>query len=363
MIETCNRFPKNSAALHLRDVLVTSEALWRESIEIGPETKNFMLHRLVRGISRIVAKNQRIAMKQLALNCTIFLITATFAGSTAWCDEKNNSEYIRITRTENSKKTKSLDTAVVRYEGEPRIDKKKREQSVQVDLIAAVHLGDKRYYEDLNERFKQYDVVLYELVIPEGVEPNEELFARRKEQKEEDNLLSAIQNGLSDSLGLAHQLKVVDYTAKNFVHADMTAEEFFKRVAERGDLAGVFSRAMLHSASDEAVSQSGRVEGRLFGALFSKNKTLTMKRIFADEMVNQMDASMWIISGSEGSAIISDRNAIALKRLREQILDEKGKIAIFYGAAHLKEFAKSLQTDFRLKKTKTEWIEAWDLTK
>ena len=302
-------------------------------------------------------------MKRPTLKITSFLIIAAIFGSPARCAEKDHSDYVRITRAENGKRPKSLDTAVVRYEGEPRIDKKKREKAVQVDLIAAVHLGDKQYYEDLNERFTQYDVVLYELVIPEGVEPNEELFTKRKEQKGEENLLSAFQNGLSDSLGLAHQLKVVDYTAKNFVHADMTAEEFFKRVAERGDLAGVFSRAMIHSASDEAVSQSGRVEGRLFGALFSKNKTLTMKRIFAEEMVSQMDTSMWIISGSEGSAIITDRNAIALKRLREQILADQEKIAIFYGAAHLKEFAKSLQTDFRLKKSETEWITAWDLTK
>ncbi len=280
--------------------------------------------------------------------------------STAWGEENGNGDYIRITRAEGQKKPKSLDTAIVRYEGKPKIAKGR---SVQIDLIAAVHLGDKRYYEELNERFKKYDVVLYELVIPEGTELNEELFARRKEQKGSNNPLSAIQNGLSDLLGLEFQLEVVDYTPKNFVHADMTAEEFLKRVAQRGDVAGVFSRAMLHSLSQDSSQQSGRIEGRLFGSLFTKNKTLTLKRIFAEEMVNQMDTSMWIISGDEGSAIISDRNAIALKRLREQIVAGKEKIAIFYGAAHLKEFAQSIQNDFQMKKTKTEWIVAWDLTK
>ncbi len=280
--------------------------------------------------------------------------------ATARGEENGNGDYIRIARAEGQKKPTSLDTAIVRYEGKPKIA---NGRTVRIDLIAAVHLGDKRYYEELNERFKKYDVVLYELVIPEGTELNEELFARRKEQKGSENPLSAIQNGLSDLLGLEFQLEIVDYTPKNFVHADMTAEEFLRRVAQRGDVAGVVSRAMMHSFSQDSMQQSGRVEGRLFGSLFTKNKTLTLKRIFAEEMVNQMDTSMWIISGDEGSAIISDRNAIALKRLREQIAAGKEKIAIFYGAAHLKEFAQSIQNDFQMKKTKTEWIAAWDLTK
>ena len=72
---------------------------------------------------------------------------------------------------------------------------------------------------------------------------------------------------------------------------------------------------------------------------------------------------MWIIAGDEGSAIITDRNAIALKRLREQIDAGKKKIAIFYGAAHLKEFAQSLQKEFQMEKINTDWIVAWDLTK
>jgi len=291
-----------------------------------------------------------ITMTRLIHFAVLILI---LLNSTAFGEEANHSDFLRVAREEGVKRPKSLDTAVIRYEG----------NGIQVDLIAAVHVAEKQYYEALNERFKGYDVVLYELVIPEGTEPNEALFQQRQEQKGEGNLLSTFQVALSDTLGLTHQLKVVDYTAKNFVHADMTAEEFLKRVSQRGDVAGVFSRAMMHSLSEQAASQSGRVEGRLFASLFSKNKNLTLKRLFAEEMINQIDTSMWIISGDEGSAIITDRNAIALKRLREQIDAGKKKIAIFYGAAHLKEFAQSLQKEFQMEKTKTDWIVAWDLTK
>ena len=37
-----------------------------------------------------------------------------------------------------------------------------------VDLIGAVHVGEKSYYEALDKQFEDYDAVLYELVAPEG---------------------------------------------------------------------------------------------------------------------------------------------------------------------------------------------------
>jgi hypothetical protein len=37
-------------------------------------------------------------------------------------------------------------------------------QGVTVDLVGAIHVADRTYYEQLNERFKRYDAVLYEMV-------------------------------------------------------------------------------------------------------------------------------------------------------------------------------------------------------
>ena len=41
-------------------------------------------------------------------------------------------------------------------------------EKLTVDLVAAVHIGDQRYYEELNSRFQDYDALLYELVVREG---------------------------------------------------------------------------------------------------------------------------------------------------------------------------------------------------
>jgi hypothetical protein len=39
----------------------------------------------------------------------------------------------------------------------------------------------------------------------------------------------------------------------------------------------------------------------------------------------------------------------------------KKKIAIFYGAAHMPDFDKRLKEDFGMKRTTSEWINAWNL--
>ena len=56
-----------------------------------------------------------------------------------------------------------LETSITRYELKNADGK-----TVTVDLIGAVHVGEKEYYEALNKRFEQYDSMLYELVAPEG---------------------------------------------------------------------------------------------------------------------------------------------------------------------------------------------------
>src|SRR5262245_40385282 len=56
----------------------------------------------------------------------------------------------------------ALETAIVRYVPASG------EGSLSVDLIGAVHVADRDYYQKLNKQFQQYDVLLYELVAPEG---------------------------------------------------------------------------------------------------------------------------------------------------------------------------------------------------
>jgi len=287
----------------------------------------------------------------LVLGCLILFFPIAFAVAEDSVPAEKSSDFFRVVRLEGKRAPQSFDTAVVRF-----TDRKKK---VDVDLIAAVHIGDKEYYEELNELFKNYDSVLYELVAEKGTTIDKKTI----ETKKKKNVLSGFQSGMGEALDLDFQLEHVDYTAKNFVHADLSPDEFAKRVAERGDLLQMLYRVLVLGLSKgtEDAGNEMKTQGRMIGTLFSSNPSLSLKRLFAKEMVGQMDDSMWVIGG-DGSAIITDRNEAALKVLRKRIDKGDKKIAIFYGGAHLPEFSKSLKKDFRMTPIQTTWITAWDLT-
>ena len=67
--------------------------------------------------------------------------------------------FIRLQRDAKGQPV-ALQTAVVRYTS--------AHGNLVVDLIGAVHVGDRSYYQKLNQQMEQYDVLLYELVARSG---------------------------------------------------------------------------------------------------------------------------------------------------------------------------------------------------
>ena len=96
---------------------------------------------------------------------TSVVVLAIYAPILAQDEKKGNkdeqNEYVRLEREDGI--VTALQTAIVRF-----APKDGTQQSPTVDLVAAIHVADKSYYEKLNARFETYDVVLYELVAPEG---------------------------------------------------------------------------------------------------------------------------------------------------------------------------------------------------
>jgi hypothetical protein len=91
-----------------------------------------------------------------------------------------------------------------------------------------------------------------------------------------------------------------------------------------------------------------------------RNRSLALKRLMAEQF-QDMEGSLTAIEGPKGSALISDRNKVALGVLRKQIAAGKKKIAIFYGAAHMPDFDRQLRDQFGLVPVATRWLVAWDL--
>lgn len=279
----------------------------------------------------------------------LLLLSATGAGEAPRAGRL--SDFMRVVKKEGRRQPHAFETAIVKL-----VDEK---NEVEVDLIAAVHIGDKEYYEELNGIFKNYEAVLYELVAEEGTRIDREA----EKNRDKKNLLSGFQAGMGRALNLDFQLDHIDYTAANLVHADLSPEEFARRAAERGDLIQMLYRTIVLSTKKgkDGRDEESRMQGRLVGTLFASNPSLALKRFFSREMVDRMDDSAWIIDG-EGSAIITDRNEAALRVLRRELDAGKKKIAVFYGAAHLPDFVKNLEKKFKLKPKEISWVVAWDLT-
>ncbi|MDX1925488.1 MAG: hypothetical protein SFV81_03155 [Pirellulaceae bacterium] len=263
------------------------------------------------------------------------------------------AEFLRVTRTE-ANAPKTLDTSVTTYRSSSA-------SGVTVDLIGAVHIGERQYYEELNRRFDQYDVLLYELVAPENT------VIPRGGKRESTNPVAMLQDSAKNLLGLESQLELVDYTKAHFVRADMTPTQIADKMAERGETAFTVALSTLadvmrqqNLAAREAAKQPAAEVEEELGLFDLLGNPLKMKQIMAEQFVKtgSLDESL---GGSLNQMLVIDRNAEALRGLQKQIAAGKKKIGIFYGAAHMPDFEKHLIADFGLQKAEQAWIAAWDL--
>ena len=262
--------------------------------------------------------------------------------------ERDKTTFLRIQK--ENKTPVALQLANVRYVPEDGIP-----NDLHVDLISAVHVADKSYYEQLNSLFKTYDVVLYELVAPEGTRVGEDAASEGK------GLLSTLQQGMKSVLGLTFQLEEVDYSPKNFVHADISPEDFTKSMDEKGEsFFSMFLRMWLVGMQQQATNPDAMNDMDLIFAYFSPNREKQLKIVAAQQFMS-MDIVMDAVEGDEGSTIVTTRNLKALKVLRREIEKGHKTFAIFYGAAHMPEMEKVLIKEFKLKKSQVNWIDAWDL--
>ncbi len=215
-------------------------------------------------------------------------------------------KYIRISR-DDSDEPLALQTAIVRF-----VPADDASGGVQVDLVGAVHVGEKSYYEALNKQFEGYDVVLYELVAPEGTRVP-------KGGKPSGHPVAMLQNGLKGMLELEHQLELVDYTKENMVHADMSPDDFAKSMEERNEsFFGMFFRMMGQAMAQQSVQKNRTSDFDLLAALFDPDRAGSMKRIMAEQF-ESLDGVMGALEGPDGSTIITERNKVALEKLAEQI--------------------------------------------
>lgn len=226
--------------------------------------------------------------------------------------------------------------------------------SLSVDLISAIHIGDPSYYAELNERFRHYDALLFELVAAE----NSVTASRLAERK---GLLSKAQLGMTKMLGLSFQLDEVDYDQTNFVHADLSPAELRQSMEDRGESLYVyFWRIFFASLDQYARDPLGLKDWEMMSAMLTSGNDDSLKTMIAYEMTN-IEQVQDILGEDSNSAVIGARNQRAVDVLQREIKAGAKRIGVFYGVAHMPDLEERLLEELGLAYEKTTWVDAWEL--
>ncbi|MCR9247947.1 MAG: type II secretion system protein GspG [bacterium] len=254
------------------------------------------------------------------------------------------SDFVRFVKVDDGG---HLDTAITTY----------KKGDVEVVFYGAVHIADEACYQTLNDRFMAHDALLYELVAPPDYRPD-------KNREVGFNPLSLLQRGLKNSMNLSFQLDVVDYQPDNFVHADMTPQEFQASMAERGEslISIMFEMMMNGMKMQQEKLDSGEAAAApkfdLVKSFRSGEGRHTLRMMLASQL-EEMEA---LAAGAKegGSTLLEGRNEKCLQVLQEQIKKGKKKLGIYYGAAHLPHMEQRLVEDLGFEKVGHEWLVSWD---
>ena len=228
------------------------------------------------------------------------------------------------------------------------------DRSVRVDLVGAIHIGDQTYYSDLNERFKSYDALLYELIAPKDA-------VITRDDSEPKSIISSTQVTMKNLLSLSFQLDEIDYGAANFVHADLSPKELSQSMDERGESLYVyFWRLFYASVNQYGKDPLGLNDMQKLSAMMSSDSDNSMKVMLAYEMVD-LDTLRDILGNDADSAVIGARNQRAVDVLEETLQSGKKRVAIFYGVAHMPDMEDRIIDQLDLVYLDTTWVDAWRL--
>lgn len=275
--------------------------------------------------------------------CFAFLLWL-FVPTVAESASPGLSNYVRLQRGQIS----TLETAIVTLQGP---------KNQRLDLISAVHLAEPTYYQQLNSKFRGYQAVLYELILPEAMAGQP-----LPSKLEGGGALSGMQSTLARSLGLVTQLDQIDYSPANFVHADLSQEGLSRTMDGREEsILSYFQKAM---ASGKGPTNLGVSEAELASldlmAIMSGKPSSQDRKTLKTLLAHTLTSSDGLLSSLEDTALVAERNKAALRVLEREVRAGKKKLAIFYGAAHMPGIENQLKQQ-GWKRTQTTWLPAWRL--
>ena len=255
------------------------------------------------------------------------------------------------------------------------------ETGTHVALFGVVHVADEPYYADVEKRLGTYDVVLYEGVKPAELSAADWQAGFNRGKGE----VASLQSKLARWFGFQFQLEALDYTAPNFVHADMTEQEFLdggggvlvsrkapapekgaatekSKTAPDAESAGSPDYGMGDRSLTSAVSSTLQAVEKLGESVLSGPSVFRSmgRQMFAETMGTADIGSALDMFPGLSELILDKRNEVVIDRLKETLVSKPSSIAIFYGAAHMADLEVRL-ADMGFERAGAIWLRAWAL--
>lgn len=215
-------------------------------------------------------------------------------------------------------------------------------------LVGAIHVGTKKYYEELQTLLDAQGTVLYEGVKPSKNAPKEQPAA----PKPGEQAPKPIYKVLSDALGLEFQLNQINYKHDNWINSDLSMDDLDKLNKEKGGgkPTSFDTIKQVLDPNSPMAKQLTTVLGMATDGMKEAIKLIIVKKVAVGETPG-LDATMQEI-------VLEARNKSALDYFAKTIAapNPPKSVAIFYGAMHMPDIQKALATTYGYKSADQKWF-------
>ena len=190
-------------------------------------------------------------------------------------------KFIRLlsrTSRGNNHQCFDLQTAVTTFQ--------KKNGNERIDLHAQIHFGTRNYFEYMNSALPDSSSVHYELLVDEELmEYDAQTGHRRMKGSSEGRQVvfaSSSDEATAQQYGLESQVNVLDYSRPNWIHADLTRQEF-RALMDNGETESQQSQPLWALASTSATYPGAEAISAIFEPSYSASATsLASRSLFSN---------------------------------------------------------------------------------
>ncbi|BCM93727.1 hypothetical protein IAD21_05618 [Abditibacteriota bacterium] len=248
-----------------------------------------------------------------------------------------------------------------------------------VYLVAAIHIGEKSYYQHLQHFLDKQSVVLYEGVRrSRSAAKTKPVRATRPHASRSAKPPVSLYQKFSNALNLQFQLDGIHYDRPQFHNSDLDWDTLNALATKAGpDTQKLLAQLKNSVSGGPGITQDEQIVDKVLMLSASTPLVATILRRLlvlglcepdkirgmiglkpetssTPDSAKKLDS---IVINERNKAVLADLKAL-LKRSKQNAPTSIRSIAVFYGAAHMKDIEQHLVSDLGYRSAETQWITA-----